>query len=85
MNNPIDNIKWLDANELNGNDYNPNVVFTPELKLLETSILKTGWVQPILISKDKTIIPKAAGMAIVRANPRALFCVNEAFVKSFIL
>tara|TARA_S200002703_G_scaffold127057_1_gene113667 strand:+ start:3474 stop:3983 length:510 start_codon:yes stop_codon:yes gene_type:complete len=56
MNDPINNIQWLDASELNGNDYNPNVVFTPELKLLERSILKTGWVQPILISKDKIII-----------------------------
>jgi len=56
MNDPINNIKWLDANELDGNDYNPNVVFSPELKLLELSILKTGWVQPILISKDKIII-----------------------------
>lgn len=56
MQDPINNIQWLDASELNGNDYNPNVVFSPELKLLERSLLKTGWVQPILISKDKIII-----------------------------
>jgi hypothetical protein len=53
---PINNIQWILASDLNGNDYNPNVVFTPELKLLERSLLKTGWVQPILISKDKIII-----------------------------
>lgn len=56
MNDPINNIQWLNAEDLDGNDYNPNVVFTPELKLLERSILKTGWVQPILISKDNIII-----------------------------
>ena len=56
MKNPIDNIQWIDAEKLNGNDYNPNVVFSPELKLLETSILKTGWVQPVLGSKDMIII-----------------------------
>ena len=56
MKDPIDNIQWLDASELNGNDYNPNVVFTPELKLLERSLIKTGWVQPVLISRDKIII-----------------------------
>lgn len=56
MQDPINNILWLEASELNGNDYNPNVVFSPELKLLERSVLKTGWVQPILISKDKIII-----------------------------
>jgi ParB-like chromosome segregation protein Spo0J len=56
MNDPINNIQWLDADTLNGNDYNPNVVFSPELRLLELSILKTGWVQPILITKDLMII-----------------------------
>ena len=56
MNDPLDNITWLDANLLTANDYNPNAVFSPELKLLERSVLSTGWVQPILISKDNIII-----------------------------
>ncbi len=56
MPHPIDNIKWLDIAKLNPNDYNPNVVFTPELKLLEFSILKQGWIQPILINQDNIII-----------------------------
>jgi ParB-like chromosome segregation protein Spo0J len=55
-NDPISNIVWMDASTLNANDYNPNVVFTPELKLLEKSILKTGWVQPILVTPEGTII-----------------------------
>jgi ParB-like chromosome segregation protein Spo0J len=55
-NDPINRIEWRLASSLNANDYNPNVVFTPELKLLERSILKTGWVQPILITQDGTII-----------------------------
>lgn len=53
---PIDRIEWREAANLNANDYNPNIVFTPELKLLERSILKTGWVQPILITRNGTII-----------------------------
>ncbi len=56
MNDPIGSIEWRDASTLNGNDYNPNVVFTPELRLLERSLLLTGWVQPILVTKDGTII-----------------------------
>lgn len=56
MTDPINSIEWREAKSLNANDYNPNVVFTPELKLLERSILKTGWVQPILIADDGTII-----------------------------
>jgi hypothetical protein len=53
---PINHICWLLASDLTHNDYNPNVVFNQELQLLERSILTTGWVQPILISKDKIII-----------------------------
>jgi ParB-like chromosome segregation protein Spo0J len=53
---PIDRIEWLAAASLDANDYNPNVVFTPELRLLERSILLTGWVQPVLVDKAKRII-----------------------------
>ena len=53
---PVMCIEWRDASTLTANDYNPNIVFDAELKLLERSILRTGWVQPILITKDGTII-----------------------------
>lgn len=53
---PLMNIEWRDSRTLNANDYNPNVVFNQELRLLERSIMLTGWVQPILITKDGTII-----------------------------
>jgi ParB-like nuclease family protein len=56
-NDPVDNIEWRLASSLNANDYNPNVVFSPELRLLELSLVRTGWVQPILITRaDATII-----------------------------
>lgn len=53
---PIDNIKWLPAQELHSNWWNPNVVFEPELKLLEESILEQGWTQAILINTSSMII-----------------------------
>jgi ParB-like chromosome segregation protein Spo0J len=53
---PINRIEWRNASTLNANDYNPNVVLTPEMRLLERSILKTGWVQPVLITKAGVII-----------------------------
>jgi len=53
---PISNIEWIDVNNLNSNDYNPNCVAKPEMKLLELSLLKQGWVQPIICTKDLTII-----------------------------
>ena len=53
---PIMNIEWLPASLLVANDYNPNYVLGPELRLLERSIVRQGWVQPVLISRDNTII-----------------------------
>lgn len=53
---PISTVKWIDVNKLIANDYNPNVVFTKEMELLKLSILKQGWIQPILISQDNIII-----------------------------
>lgn len=55
-NDPIDNIQWIENKQLKANDYNPNVVFNQELKLLELSILKQGYVQPILVDQDFNII-----------------------------
>src|SRR5579872_4357233 len=55
-NDPVGKIEWRDADSLSANTYNPNVVFDAELRLLERSILRTGWVQPILITADGTII-----------------------------
>jgi ParB-like chromosome segregation protein Spo0J len=53
---PISNVEWVDVDLLTANDYNPNVVLNQELKLLEFSVLKNGWIQPILVSKDYEII-----------------------------
>jgi ParB-like chromosome segregation protein Spo0J len=49
---PISKIEWLEAARLTANDYNPNVVFSPELKLLERSIVLQGWTQPVLIGRE---------------------------------
>ena len=48
-NQPVGKVKWVDRNELNANDYNPNFVAPPELELLKTSIMEDGWTQPIVI------------------------------------
>tara|TARA_R100001460_G_scaffold25382_3_gene51012 strand:- start:7096 stop:7608 length:513 start_codon:yes stop_codon:yes gene_type:complete len=53
---PIANIEWICVDSLKANDYNPNVVLNKELKLLELSIMRNGWIQPILLNRDLTII-----------------------------
>ena len=53
---PVENIKWFKATDLKANHYNPNRVMNAEMNLIERSILRTGWIQPILINSNKTII-----------------------------
>lgn len=53
---PISCIVWHEAAKLDSNDYNPNMVFTPELKLLEYSLLTSGWIQPVLITPGLVIV-----------------------------
>lgn len=56
MKEPIDRVRWVDARTLDLNDYNPNVVLTQELRLIERSILRDGWVHPILVSREMRVI-----------------------------
>ena len=56
MSDPIDKIKWMVASKLRANDWNPNIVFEPELKLLEANIMETGWIQPIIANVGLLII-----------------------------
>lgn len=67
---PINRIEWRDAATLNANLWNPNVVFTPELKLLEFSLLDTGWIQPILINATGLIIDGFHRWRLSQDSPR---------------
>ena len=53
---PIANIVWKLASELDPNDYNPNRVLEEEFKILALNIVKFGWIQPVLINKNNIII-----------------------------
>lgn len=45
---PVDCVQWIPADEVGANDYNPNSVAPPEMKLLELSISEDGHTQPIV-------------------------------------
>lgn len=45
---PVDNIQWVKCDEILANDYNPNTVAPPEMKLLKLSIEEDGYTQPIV-------------------------------------
>ena len=45
---PVDCIQWVRSDDISANDYNPNSVAPPEMKLLEHSITEDGYTQPIV-------------------------------------
>jgi ParB-like chromosome segregation protein Spo0J len=45
---PVDCVLWVKNEDVFANDYNPNSVAPPEMKLLEHSILEDGYTQPIV-------------------------------------
>lgn len=47
-NEPVDYVKWVQADLVVANDYNPNKVAPPEMELLEISIINDGYTQPIV-------------------------------------
>jgi ParB-like chromosome segregation protein Spo0J len=46
---PVSSVKWVSIDRVEANDYNPNSVAPPEMKLLELSILSDGFTQPIVV------------------------------------
>jgi ParB-like chromosome segregation protein Spo0J len=47
-NEPVDYVKWVLAESVVANDYNPNKVAPPEMELLEVSIMNDGYTQPVV-------------------------------------
>lgn len=49
---PVDCVQWIKADRVEANDYNPNSVAPPEMRLLEHSIGEDGYTQPIVAWND---------------------------------
>ena len=45
---PIDCVQWVKTEGVIANEYNPNSVAPPEMKLLELSIKEDGYTQPVV-------------------------------------
>jgi len=56
-NEPIDCVQWVPAHTVTGNDYNPNTVAPPEMKLLALSIEADGYTQPIVTHQESPDAP----------------------------
>ena len=49
---PVDFVRWVPADDVHANDYNPNSVAAPEMELLRLSIMADGYTQPIVTHPD---------------------------------
>ena len=49
---PVNNLRWVSVKRVRANDYNPNSVSPPEMRLLKLSILKDGYTQPVVTVQD---------------------------------
>lgn len=54
---PVDFVRWVKADTVGANDYNPNSVAPPEMELLRLSIMADGYTQPIVtnVEDDESI------------------------------
>lgn len=50
---PVLNVKMVPLEKVVANDYNPNKVAPPEMRLLQKSIEEDGYTQPIVVYYDK--------------------------------
>ncbi len=50
---PVSRVQWVSAEKVFANDYNPNKVAPPEMKLLQISIETDGFTQPIVVWKNE--------------------------------
>jgi ParB-like chromosome segregation protein Spo0J len=61
---PVDCVIWVKAETVEANEYNPNRVAPPEMKLLELSIDADGYTQPIVV------FPENGGHTVVDGENR---------------
>ena len=52
---PVDCVVWIPADQVVANDYNPNTVAPPEMRLLELSIEADGFTQPIVTCRETSL------------------------------
>lgn len=53
---PVDFVHWAKSEKVEANEYNPNAVAPPEMKLLYESIANDGYTMPIVSFNDETVI-----------------------------
>jgi ParB-like chromosome segregation protein Spo0J len=76
--NPVDCVLWVKNESVVANDYNPNTVAPPEMKLLEISISEDGYTQPIVT------FPENNGLTVIDGFHRNRVGKESAVVREMV-
>jgi hypothetical protein len=76
---PVDYVKWVLAETVTANDYNPNKVAPPEMELLEISIMNDGFTQPVVT------FPNNGKIEVVDGFHRTRVCKESKIVKQRVI
>jgi len=68
---PVDCVEWVSADEVAGNEYNPNQVAPPEMRLLRHSIAQDGYTQPIVAWREADVCTVVDGFHRHRVGKEA--------------
>ena len=75
---PANNVYWIHNTQIQKNTWNPNRVAPPEMDLLKHSILRNGWLFPILLIKSTNDEVRTVGNSnIIAANQQ--FVIIDGF------
>jgi len=65
---PVYNVRAIPIEKIQANDYNPNVVAPPEMKLLELSIWEDGFTMPCVCYYDEEEVTPLSGVEDIQKN-----------------
>lgn len=74
---PVLNVQLVPIERVEGNEYNPNKVAPPEMKLLELSVKKDGLTMPVVVAAEK----KNENWVIVDGFHRTAVCKTVPEIK----
>lgn len=74
---PVLNVQLVPIARVEGNEYNPNKVAPPEMKLLELSVKKDGLTMPVVVASEK----KNENWVIVDGFHRTAVCRDTQEIK----
>ncbi|NGF75951.1 ParB-like nuclease domain-containing protein [Fluviicola sp. SGL-29] len=77
LDHPALNVQLVPIEQVESNDYNPNKVAPPELKLLELSIKKDGLTMPVVVASQK----RGNNWVVVDGFHRTMVCKKTSEIK----